>query len=318
MTATDSYRVRPARPDEVARLRQIEDEAGTLFDGLGLIDASLDVSFPLDDLARLIDAGQVWVACLENGLPVGMVIASVQEGGVYVEEMDVLPTHGRRGLGARLLKSVIAWARAQGHTAVTLSTFRDVPWNGPFYRKHSFRDLLPVEWTGHMRAIREKEARQGLRVDARVFMRREIDGAPHAPGGGWPEHLPVGALRVVRLSSRYDQTVTFYSTVIGLPVLETFRDSYGQDGTILGLPGSPVHLEIVRLRDAAPPTPGRDQLVFYLPDAAAQERVMARLASLGVQPAAQIDYWDANGGVTYRDPDGREVLFASWTYGPVE
>ena len=96
---------------------------------------------------------------------------------MYVEEMDVLPTHGRRGLGARLLGRVCTWAEAQGHAAVTLSTFRDVPWNGPFYRKHGFRDLEPAEWTPGMRAIREKEAQHGLHVEARVFMRRELGGA---------------------------------------------------------------------------------------------------------------------------------------------
>jgi 4-diphosphocytidyl-2-C-methyl-D-erythritol kinase len=42
---------------------------------------------------------------------------------VHVEEMDVLPAHGRRGLGSRLLAWVCAWARAQGYAAVTLSTF---------------------------------------------------------------------------------------------------------------------------------------------------------------------------------------------------
>jgi len=91
-----------------------------------------------------------------------------------------------------------------------------------------------------------------------------------APGRAqWPEHLPVGALRVVRWSARYDQTVAFYRDIIGLPVLETFHDSYGLDGTILGLPGDPVHLEIVRSPDARHPAPGLDQLVFYLADAAA-------------------------------------------------
>ena len=120
----------------------------------------------------------------------------------------------------------------------------------------------------------------------------------------------------MRWSARYDQTVAFYRDIIGLPVLETFQDSYSLDGTILGLPGGAVHLEIVRLQDGQHPAPGLDQLVLYLPDAAAQERITARLAAVGVEPVAQIDYWQANGGVTYQDPDGREVVFASWIYRP--
>ena len=132
----------------------------------------------------------------------------------------------------------------------------------------------------------------------------------------WPAHLLAGALRVVRWSARYEQTVTFYRDAIGLPVLETFRDSYGLDGTILGLPGGRVHLEIVRAGHAPYPGGGLDQLVFSLPDAAAREQVQARLAAAGARPVAQIGYWLANGGVTYEDPDGREVVFASWIYLP--
>ena len=86
----------------------------------------------------------------------------------------------------------------------------------------------------------------------------------------WPAHLPAGALRVVRWSARYEETVAFYRDAIGLPVLETFRGSYGLDGTILGLPGGQVHLEIVRAGQAPYPGGGLDQLVFYLPDPAAR------------------------------------------------
>ena len=85
----------------------------------------------------------------------------------------------------------------------------------------------------------------------------------------------------MRWSARYEETVTFYRDAIGLPVLETFHDSYGLDGTILGLPGGQVHLEIVRAGQALYPVGGLDQLVFYLPDAAAREQMEARLAAAG-------------------------------------
>jgi hypothetical protein len=74
-------------------------------------------------------------------------------------------------------------------------------------------------------------------------------------------------------------------------------------------------LEIVRSPEGKSLTHGLDQLAFYLPDPA-QEQIMARLAAAGVEPVTQIEYWQDNGGVTFRDPDGREVVFASWTYRP--
>jgi GNAT superfamily N-acetyltransferase len=172
-----SYEIRLARLDELPRLRDIEDVSGAMFSGLGLIDETLDTSFPSDELARLVAMKQVWVACLGDDVPVGAVLASLREGAVYIEELDVLPAHARRGLGSRLLTQVCAWAQEQGHSAVTLSTFRDVPWNGPFYRKNGFKDLEPSEWTLGMKAIREKEALHGLSVEARVFMRRDLSSA---------------------------------------------------------------------------------------------------------------------------------------------
>ena len=170
----NSYHIRLACPDEILRLREIENVAGEMFTGLGLIDEALDGSFPLDQLSWLIGKGQVWGAYPDDDLPVGLVIVSVRDGAVYVEEMEVLPDQGRRGLGGCLLETVCEWAAKQGHSAVTLSTFRDVPWNGPFYRRHGFSDLAQDEWLPWMYAIRKKEEQHGLRVEKRVFMLREL------------------------------------------------------------------------------------------------------------------------------------------------
>ena len=131
----------------------------------------------------------------------------------------------------------------------------------------------------------------------------------------WPEHLPVGAVRVGRSTAHYDQAVRFYRDLVGLPVLERFAGSYGEDGTIFGLPDSSVQLEIVRSPEPAVGADRVDMLVLYLPDAAAQERLIARMAAAGLEPTSQHPYWQANGGVTYQDPDGREVVFVSWVYG---
>lgn len=172
--AAAPYVVRSARTDELDRVLAIEDEAGTRFAGLALVDPTRDTSFSRERLTELAALGQVWVVCGVEDVPVGMVIASVREGIGWVEEIDVVPEHGRRGLGGRLLERVCAWGRAHRLPAVGLSTFRDVAWNGPFYRRHGFVEIEPAAWTPGMQAIRADEAARGLAIEARVFMRRAL------------------------------------------------------------------------------------------------------------------------------------------------
>jgi catechol 2,3-dioxygenase-like lactoylglutathione lyase family enzyme len=134
--------------------------------------------------------------------------------------------------------------------------------------------------------------------------------------GSWPAHLRVGALRVVRASARYDETIVFYRDVVGLPIVDEFDGSYGEDGSIFGMPGTETHLEIVRAQPPGPAIDAFDQLVFYLPDQAAVDDATQALLDHGVRPEAQQHpYWEANGGVTFRDPDGRALIFVNWVYG---
>jgi hypothetical protein len=55
---------------------------------------------------------------------------------------------------------------------VTLTTFRDVPWNMPFYARLGF-EIVPPEQVGPaLFAIVEGETRRGLDPARRVVMRR--------------------------------------------------------------------------------------------------------------------------------------------------
>ena len=136
-------------------------------------------------------------------------------------------------------------------------------------------------------------------------------------GGSWPTQLRPGAVRWVRASSRYDETIAFYRDLVGLPVVDEFRSSFGEDGTIFGLPGTAVQMEVVRVRAGTTADAGPfDQLVLYLDDAAAVAAATAPLRQQHLQPhPSPHPYWTANKAVVYLDPDGRGVVFAPWVYG---
>ena len=141
------------------------------------------------------------------------------------------------------------------------------------------------------------------------------------PATGWPDELAlIGAIRFARRSTQFESTVQFYRDLVGLPLVATFGDSYGSNGAIFGLPGTALTFEIVEADEPVAVDTG-DQLCLYFPDATAQQQATARLLAVGLQPTESDPYWAATGAVTYRDPDGREVVFAPFIFGvnePVE
>ena len=135
------------------------------------------------------------------------------------------------------------------------------------------------------------------------------------PAVGWPAQLAsIGAIRFARRSVHFESTVQFYRDVVGLPLVATFTESYGSNGAIFGLPGAALTLEIVEAADPVAVDP-HEQLCLYFPDPAAQQHATARLTAAGLEPVESHPYWAATGAVTYRDPDGREVVFAPFISG---
>jgi len=131
----------------------------------------------------------------------------------------------------------------------------------------------------------------------------------------WPLRLaPIGAIRFARRSSHFADTVQFYRDLVGLPLYETFTGSYGSNGAIFGLPSWNLTMEIVEAVDAVA-VDHHEQLCLYFPDQQAQQAAVARLHDAGVEPVEQHPYWAATGAVTFRDPDGREIVFAPFIFG---
>lgn len=155
-------------------LSEIERLAAVRFEGFGLAEVFSRIVTPLDLLRERARVGQVWVAASDDDSPVGFAVASSCDGNAHLDEVDVHPDHGRRGIGSALVLAVCAWARSAGYGVVTLSTLRNVPWNAPFYIKLGFSVLEETELTLGLQQLLEHEARIGLPMADRVLMRKDL------------------------------------------------------------------------------------------------------------------------------------------------
>ncbi|WP_418959867.1 GNAT family N-acetyltransferase [Streptomyces tritici] len=168
-------RIRPAAPAELPLLQDIERAAGEPFRSLGMIAIAEDEPLPLDVLESYRAGGRAWVAGPdEGGGPVAYVLTDDVDGAVHIEQVSVHPAAARRGIGRALIEHVAAGAAARGVTALTLTTFTDVPWNAPYYARLGFRPLTEAELTDGLREIRRAEAAHGLDTWPRVCMRRAV------------------------------------------------------------------------------------------------------------------------------------------------
>jgi predicted N-acetyltransferase YhbS len=161
---------RSARPEEIQTIRALERASAQRF--VGRMDAlAADEPGPATVLAARIGEGGLVVA-MADGTVAGFVMFRPVETRAYVEQLDVLPAFEGRRIGAALLDAAAERARAAGLEGLSLSTFREVPWNAPYYRRLGFVEVTAL--TPAMREIREEHIRRGLDEGARVFMVRDF------------------------------------------------------------------------------------------------------------------------------------------------
>lgn len=117
--------IRAAGEADIERLLEVERRAAALLLGLGTHDLLAMHSLSAQDLHDGTTQGILRVADVE-GHAVGFALAGQVDGHAHLFEMDVVPGHGRRGIGTALLESVCRHALARGYPSMTLTTLRDV------------------------------------------------------------------------------------------------------------------------------------------------------------------------------------------------
>jgi GNAT superfamily N-acetyltransferase len=148
--------VRLARPSDLRHLAAVEDAGAPLFEPYVVPGcAALSAPAPSGGERDLVGALLVAPGPEGAGEPVvGFAHLTEPDGHAHLEQVSVLPAYGRQGIGTALVRAVMEEARWAGHDRLSLCTFRDVPFNGPFYAALGFREVDALEpYQERLRAV---------------------------------------------------------------------------------------------------------------------------------------------------------------------
>ncbi|NTZ84080.1 GNAT family N-acetyltransferase [Burkholderia metallica] len=170
-----SILIRPATREDAAAMAAVEVAAAQRFRAIGMADIADGEPTDAAAVRVRIDDGRAYVAVDPQRTCVGFAFYRLLDAQrLYLEELDVAPSHAGQRIGARLIEHVMARAAREHVEQVVLSTFRDAPWNAPYYARLGFRIIDDAALDDALRAIRAHHVALGLDETQRVFMRRAV------------------------------------------------------------------------------------------------------------------------------------------------
>ncbi len=153
--------------------------AATRFSGYDVPPSVFAEATPAAVFATAQAEGHLWVALASVGECVGFALVAPSGRRLHLAELDVLPEHGGRGIGSALVGEVERWASEARFAELTLTTYRDVAWNAPFYVRLGFAIVESAALDAELTARLAAEAERGLDSMPRVALRKPV-GRPRS------------------------------------------------------------------------------------------------------------------------------------------
>lgn len=166
--------IRPATNHDLRRLVDLEIEAGQRFHAAGLSEVAEHVP-DIADLRAAVAAERAWVAVIEAEIA-GYITAELIDGNAHIAQVSVAPKFAGRRTGQAMIEFLEAWGRTAGCPATTLTTFRDVPWNAPYYQRLGYEILAENQIGPELaRTMAHEASLPGIEASRRCAMIKPTD-----------------------------------------------------------------------------------------------------------------------------------------------
>lgn len=134
--------IRKATRADLDALEAIEDAADSLY--VEYFGAT-EWHEPTAGRQRAAAPGFVLVAgpAEEGEPPYGFAHVLEWDGCSHLDQLSVRPEWQRQGIGTALIQAAARETAGNGYREMTLMTFREVPWNAPFYSRLGFTSIQP-------------------------------------------------------------------------------------------------------------------------------------------------------------------------------
>ena len=167
--------IRTPRITELELLQDIERDAGQAFAEIGMGEIADAEPLSVAELEQFRRDGRAWIATDARDVAIAYLLSTVVDRCAHIEQVSVARSARSRGIGALLIDHLGQTATAEGREWVTLTTFRDVPWNAPYYQRLGFTTVNIPGQGRELADLVAREASSSLGGFPRVAMKRRAE-----------------------------------------------------------------------------------------------------------------------------------------------
>lgn len=168
------FTIRPAVDDDIPVMRDLERNAAQAFRKIGYDFCADGEVRDAAEHKRGMNDGAVFIAETNADEAMGFILLWPLDGHAHIAEVSVATRFQKLGLGRALVEKGEAWASAAGFEAITLTTFRDVAWNAPFYRSLAYDEYTPSPDDADLAAVIDTETELGFDAKPRIVMKKHL------------------------------------------------------------------------------------------------------------------------------------------------